>query len=82
MFTLNPKTQTRTAKIRIRKPSQPTFDKKLMMAVAEPFERIDTRPSWEKCTLPEFVEKRQQIMNEVHPWAVIKVSCSLISDWN
>lgn len=82
MLTLDPKTQIRGAKIRIRKPSQPTFDKKLMMAVAEPFQWIDRRPSWEKCKFPEFVEKRRQDLNEVHPWAVIKVSCSLISVWD
>lgn len=62
-----------TKRTKVRKPDQPPFDKKVMMAVSEPFTRRDRRPSWEKCRLPEFVEQKKQAAETVHPWEVIKV---------
>lgn len=62
----------RGPKVRIRKPTQPTFDKKLMMAVSEPFERTDRREPWEKCKLPEYVAEGKRLKEDIHPWAILK----------
>lgn len=68
--------QTRHGSVKrtlVRKPAQPPFDKKVMMAVSEPFERKDRRPSWERCRLPQFVQQKKEALESVHPWEVIKV---------